>query len=65
MKGTVKKVMYDRNYGFIQVDGEEKDIFFHRSGVEGEFYEFREGLGVEFELEETDRGPQAVNVKAI
>ena len=65
MQGTIKRVMYDRNYGFIQIDGEENDIFFHRSGVESEFHELREGLTVEFELEDTDRGKQAINVKAI
>ncbi len=64
MKGTVKRIMYDRNYGFIQTDGEEKDIFFHQSGVDGEFGNLREGDAVEFEIEETDRGSQAVNVKA-
>ena len=63
MKGTVKRIMYDRNYGFIQTDGEEKDIFFHQSGVDGEFGNLREGDAVEFEIEETDRGSQAVNVK--
>jgi len=63
MEGTIKRVMYDRNFGFIQIDGEENDIFFHRSGVEGEFHDLREGDAVEFELEDTDRGKQAVNLK--
>ncbi|MHA1200233.1 MAG: cold-shock protein [Candidatus Heimdallarchaeaceae archaeon] len=63
MKGTIKRIMYDRNFGFIQVDGEEKDIFFHRSGVTVEFGDLREGDAVEFELEDTDRGQQAINLK--
>ena len=63
MKGTIKRVMYDRNYGFIQVDGEDKDIFFHRSGVTVEFHDLKEGDAVEFELEDTDRGQQAINLK--
>ena len=62
MKGTIKRVMYDRNYGFISVEGEDKDIFFHRSGCEGEFHDLREGSEVEFEIEETDRGKQATKV---
>ncbi len=65
MKGTIKRVMYDRNYGFISVEGEEKDIFFHRSGTKGEFHDLREGAEVEFEIEETDRGKQATNVEAV
>ncbi len=65
MKGNIKRIWYDRNYGFINVEGDEKDIFFHRSGVEGEFYDLREGTEVEFEIEETDRGSQATNVSAV
>jgi CspA family cold shock protein len=63
MKGVIKRIMYDRNYGFIQAEGEEKDIFFHRSGVTVEFNDLREGDEVEFDVEDTDRGPQAVNLK--
>ena len=65
MKGNIKRVWYDRNYGFISVEGEEKDIFFHRSGVEGEFHELREGTEVEFEIEETDKGTQATKVTIV
>ncbi len=63
MKGTVKRIMYDRNFGFIQAEDEEKDIFFHASGVTGDFGNLREGDDVEFEVEDTDRGQQAVNLK--
>ncbi|MCE7742160.1 MAG: cold shock domain-containing protein [Candidatus Heimdallarchaeota archaeon] len=63
MKGTIKRIMYDRNFGFIQVEGEEKDIFFHRSGTTVEFGDLREGDTVEFDLEDTDRGQQAINLK--
>ncbi len=62
MKGVIKRVMYDRNYGFINVEGEEKDIFFHSSGCKADFQDLREGVEVEFDIEETDRGKQATNV---
>ncbi len=65
MKGTIKRIMYDRNFGFIQAEGEEKDIFFHRSGVTDDFHQLREGDTVEFEVEDTDRGSQAVNLKTV
>ena len=65
MKGTIKRVMYDRNFGFINSEGYEKDIFFHRSGVKEEFYNLKEGAEVEFDIEETERGPQAINVAII
>ena len=65
MKGTIKRIMYDRNFGFIQTsDDEDKDIFFHASGVTGDFGDLKEGDEVEFDIEETDRGSQAVNLKA-
>jgi len=56
--------MSGRGYGFIETDG-EKDIFFHSSRVKDDFYYLREGQAVEFDLEETDRGPQAVNVEVV
>ena len=62
MKGTVKRIMYEKNFGFISVEDEEKDIFFHRSGVKEDFNDLRDGEDVEFDLEDTDRGPQATNI---
>ena len=62
MKGTVKRIMYEKNFGFLSVEGEEKDIFFHRTGVKDDFNDLRDGEEVEFDLEDTDRGPQATNI---
>ena len=63
MKGKISKYLSFRGYGFISVEGQEKDIFFHRSGTKAEFHELKEGSEVEFEIEETDRGKQATNVE--
>ena len=65
MKGTIKRIIYDRNFGFIQTDDEDKDIFFHSSGVTVEFGDLKEGDTVEFDVEDTDRGQQAVNLKTV
>ncbi len=65
MKGNIKRMISDKGYGFITVEGEEKDLFFHRTGVQGEFDDLNEGDEVEFDLEETDRGTQANNVNKI
>ncbi len=65
MKGTIKRIMYDRNFGFIQTEDEDKDIFFHQSGVTVEFGDLKEGDTVEFDVEDTDRGQQAVNLKTV
>lgn len=59
--GTIVKFIDDKGFGFIKVEGEEKEIFFHHSAFDGEP---REGLNVTFETEASDRGPRATNVKA-
>jgi len=63
-KGTVKRWLNGRGYGFIGVDDREKDIFVHNSDVEGRS-SLRIGERVEFDIEETNKGPRAVNVKLV
>jgi cold shock protein len=62
MTGTVKRIM-EKGFGFIEVEGQEKDVFFHANEVLDEaFNTLQEGDTVTFELEDTPRGPQAVKV---
>ena len=65
-QGTVKKVT-DKGFGFIAQDGAEKDIFFHENSLEGELAErkLHEGDKVSFEVEDTPKGPNAVNIKLL
>ncbi len=62
--GTIKRLT-DKGFGFIEAEGYEKDLFFHASGLSDgmQFNELREGDKVEFEVEETQKGLNAVNVK--
>ena len=62
MQGKVKKFNKEKGFGFITLaDG--KDVFFHYSQLVMEgFKTIDEGAEVEFEIVETDRGPQAHNV---
>lgn len=63
MQGTVK-FFHDRDkYGFIEVEDEDDDVFFHITNVEAD--EIAEDDEVEFETEEGDKGPEAVNVKVL
>jgi CspA family cold shock protein len=60
--GTVKWFNASKGYGFIAHDG-GKDVFVHFSAIQGEGYRnLNEGEQVEFSIEDSPKGPQAVNV---
>jgi len=62
-KGTIRRLIADRGFGFIKTE-EEKDLFFHRNDLQGVAYEsLTEGQEVEFEVERTDKGLNAKNVR--
>ncbi len=63
MKGTVKFFDDRKNYGFIEPEGRGGDHFVHRSDVESG--SLNEGDEVEFDSEEGEKGPRAVNVKKV
>ena len=63
MQGTIKKLT-DKNFGFIAQDGQDKDLFFHANELDGvDFSELQEGDAVTFEVNDTPKGPAAVQVK--
>jgi CspA family cold shock protein len=62
-KGKVKWFNDTKGYGFIQIEGQDKDIFVHYSSVKAEgFRTLSEGEEVEFELVEGPKGLKAENV---
>ncbi len=62
MIGTVKWFNAEKGYGFIKVD-EGDDVFAHFSAIQGEgFKTLNEGQQVEFDVIQSDRGPQAANI---
>jgi CspA family cold shock protein len=64
-KGTIKKVM-EKGFGFIGVEGQEKDLFFHMNELQNfDFNDLREGDTVEFETEDGPKGLSAVNVSKV
>ena len=63
MTGKIKKLISDRNFGFIRAEtGQE--VFFHASAVaETAFAFLAVGQTVSFDLERGEKGPQAANVR--
>ena len=62
MKGTVKWFNDSKGYGFIQ-QPEGDDVFVHFSAIEAEgFRTLAEGEHVEFEVRDSEKGPQADKV---
>ncbi len=65
MTGTIKNLT-DRGFGFITVEGQEKDLFFHSNSlVDVQFNELHQGDTVSFEIENSAKGMSAVNVKRV
>ena len=64
MKGKISKYLSYRGYGFISVEELEKDIFFHMSKYPVTELPIQ-GQWVEFTVEETPKGKEAVNIKIV
>jgi CspA family cold shock protein len=63
--GTIKKVVADRGFGFITAD-DAKEYFFHRNSLDSslDFDRLVGGEKVEFEIEQSPKGPRANRVHA-
>ena len=65
-QGNVKWFNGEKGFGFITVDGSEKDAFAHFSAIQKDGYKsLEEGERVEFTIEDSERGPVAKDITAI
>jgi CspA family cold shock protein len=65
-KGKVKWFNDKKGYGFIVPEDGSKELFVHHSSIQGEgFKTLKENQEVEYDVENSDKGPKAVNVKKI
>jgi len=63
MKGKVKWYNARKGYGFVEGE-DEKDVFIHNTALPMGTY-LDEGDQIEYEIEDSDRGPKAINVKKL
>ena len=63
--GTIKKVISDRGFGFIAAE-DAKEYFFHRDGLDSSlnFDRLIGGERVEFDVEQSPKGPRANHVRS-
>lgn len=65
MTGKIK-TLTGKGFGFIAREGEAKDLFFHAKDLEGvTFEELAVGDTLNFEVAESDKGPNAVKVTRV
>ena len=64
--GTVKFFNAEKGYGFISLEGGDKDVFVHYSNIQGSGYRtLEEGQKVEFDVAPGRKGDEAQNVSAV
>ncbi len=63
MTGSIK-TMTEKGFGFITPEGGEKDVFFHMSSLlDVDFNDLKVGDVVSFDIEDSEKGPRAANVR--
>ncbi len=61
-QGTIKKLVSERGFGFIE--GEQGELFFHHSSVQGTSFEaLEEGQKVDYTEGQGSKGPRAESVR--
>jgi CspA family cold shock protein len=63
MKGTIKRLMTEKGFGFIAA-GDGNEYFFHQSACsQAPFDTLREGQSVTFDVGQGPKGPRGENIR--
>ena len=66
MQGKVKWFNDQKGFGFITPEDGSKDLFVHHSSIMASgFKSLAENQSVEFDVEQSEKGPRAANVKPL
>ena len=64
--GLVKWFDVKKGFGFITGPADGKDVFVHYTSIEGEgFKSLKDGEPVEYEVADSEKGPQAHRVRRL
>jgi len=65
VNGTVKRLVFDKGFGFIAAD-DGQEYFFHQSACNGVTFDaLHEGQAVTFEKGQGPKGPRGENVRVV
>ena len=65
-QGTVKWFNAEKGFGFIAQEDGGDDVFVHYSAIQSQGYKsLDENQKVEFDVTQSDKGPQAENVRPL
>ena len=65
VEGTIA-ALTDKGFGFIKIEGQEKDLFFHSNElIDVRFDDLREGDKVTFEVADSPKGKNAIKVSRV
>ncbi len=65
-QGTVKWFNAEKGFGFIAQEDGGDDVFVHYSAIQSDGYKsLDENQKVEFDVQESPKGPQAENVRPV
>jgi len=62
--GIIAKIT-EKGFGFIKIEGQEKNLFFHSNECNGAFDTMKEGMKVTFEVADSPKGPNAIKVEVV